>query len=86
MLMAACTNLNWPSCHTKAYWICHIQWFILQLLLTLVFLFCRLYSCLANGSADEFQKGEQLFRAKAVNDALQIGKLNFHLSESVTCS
>jgi hypothetical protein len=34
---------------------------------------CRLYSCLANGSADEFQKGEFMFRSKAVNDALQIG-------------
>ena len=34
----------------------------------------RLYSCLANGSADEFQKGEHLFKAKAVKDALQIGK------------
>ena len=33
----------------------------------------RLYSCLANGSADEFQKGEHLFKAKAVKDALQIG-------------
>ncbi len=34
----------------------------------------RLYSCLANGSADEFQKGEHLFKAKAVKDALQIGE------------
>ncbi|CAH1795555.1 unnamed protein product [Owenia fusiformis] len=40
----------------------------------------RLYSCLANGSADEFQKGEHLFKAKAVKDALQIG---FHLSATV---
>ncbi|VVC95734.1 unnamed protein product [Leptidea sinapis] len=40
----------------------------------------RLYSCLANGSADEFQKGEHLFREKAVKDVLQIG---FHLSATV---
>ncbi|CAG4916207.1 unnamed protein product [Colias eurytheme] len=41
----------------------------------------RLYSCLANGSADEFQRGEHLFRDKAVKDVLQIG---FHLSATVT--
>lgn len=35
--------------------------------------FCRLYSCLANGSADEFQKGEHLYKTKSVKDALQIG-------------
>uniref|UniRef100_H9GFB5 Zinc finger SWIM-type containing 8 n=1 Tax=Anolis carolinensis TaxID=28377 RepID=H9GFB5_ANOCA len=40
----------------------------------------RLYSCLANGSADEFQRGEQLFRMRAVKDPLQIG---FHLSATV---
>lgn len=40
----------------------------------------RLYSCLANGSADEFQRGENLFRTRCVKDALQIG---FHLSASV---
>lgn len=34
----------------------------------------RLYCCLANGSPDEFQKGEHLVKAKAVRDALQIGK------------
>lgn len=33
----------------------------------------RLYSCLANGSADEFQRGEHLFRDRAVKDVLQIG-------------
>jgi hypothetical protein len=33
----------------------------------------RLYSCLANGSAEEFQKGDHMFKAKAVKDALQIG-------------
>nr|XP_054948986.1 zinc finger SWIM domain-containing protein 8 isoform X19 [Pan paniscus] len=40
----------------------------------------RLYSCLANGSADEFQRGDQLFRMRAVKDPLQIG---FHLSATV---
>ncbi|KAL0280565.1 UNVERIFIED_CONTAM: hypothetical protein PYX00_001825 [Menopon gallinae] len=40
----------------------------------------RLYSCLANGNAEEFQKGDYLFRNKAVRDPLQIG---FHLSASV---
>lgn len=34
---------------------------------------CRLYSCLANGSPDEFQRGEQLYRIRAVKDPLQIG-------------
>ncbi|KAL2711870.1 zinc finger SWIM domain-containing protein 8 isoform X1 [Vespula squamosa] len=32
----------------------------------------RLYSCLANGSADEFQRGEQLFRSRSVKNPLQI--------------
>ncbi|XP_017107418.2 zinc finger SWIM domain-containing protein 8 homolog isoform X2 [Drosophila bipectinata] len=40
----------------------------------------RLYSCLANSSADEFNRGDQLFRLRAVKDPLQIG---FHLSASV---
>ncbi|XP_036359239.1 zinc finger SWIM domain-containing protein 8 isoform X2 [Octopus sinensis] len=40
----------------------------------------RLYSCLANGSSDEFQKGEHLYKMKAVKEALQIG---FHLSATV---
>ncbi|XP_043499064.1 zinc finger SWIM domain-containing protein 8 homolog isoform X7 [Polistes fuscatus] len=40
----------------------------------------RLYSCLANGSADEFQRGEQLYRSRSVKNPLQIG---FHLSASV---
>ncbi|CAG9765145.1 unnamed protein product [Ceutorhynchus assimilis] len=40
----------------------------------------RLYSCLANGSADEFQRGDNLFRNHMVKDPLQIG---FHLSASV---
>lgn len=34
----------------------------------------RLYSCLANGSADEFQRGENLLKARAVKELLQIGK------------
>jgi hypothetical protein len=34
----------------------------------------RLYSCLANSSADEFQRGEHLYRARAVKDPLQIGE------------
>jgi hypothetical protein len=33
----------------------------------------RLYSCLANGSADEFVKGEHMLKIKAVKDPLQIG-------------
>lgn len=37
----------------------------------------RLYSCLANGSADEFNKGEFHFKSKCVKDPLQIGELNF---------
>lgn len=39
----------------------------------------RLYSCLANGSADEFQRGEHFFRSRSVKDPLQIGKrsINF---------
>ncbi|KAF5300151.1 hypothetical protein FQR65_LT09242 [Abscondita terminalis] len=40
----------------------------------------RLYSCLANGSADEFARGESLYRSHSVKDPLQIG---FHLSASV---
>lgn len=40
----------------------------------------RLYSCLANGSAEEFARGENLHRNHMVKDPLQIG---FHLSASV---
>jgi hypothetical protein len=40
----------------------------------------RLYSCLANSSADEYHRGEQLFKNRAVKDPLQIG---FHLSATV---
>lgn len=34
----------------------------------------RLYSCLANGAADEFSRGEHLVRSNMVRDPLQIGK------------
>ena len=34
----------------------------------------RLYSCLANGSPDKFNEGEQLLKVQAVKDALQIGE------------
>ncbi|XP_017485788.1 PREDICTED: zinc finger SWIM domain-containing protein 8-like, partial [Rhagoletis zephyria] len=43
----------------------------------------RLYSCLANGSADEFQKGENFYRSRTVQNLLQIG---FHLSATVVTS
>ncbi len=33
-----------------------------------------MYSCLANGTSEEFNKGEHLFKAKAVKEPLQIGK------------
>lgn len=33
----------------------------------------RLYSCLANSSADEFHRGDQLFKNRLVKDSLQIG-------------
>uniref|UniRef100_A0A1I8MWL1 SWIM-type domain-containing protein n=1 Tax=Musca domestica TaxID=7370 RepID=A0A1I8MWL1_MUSDO len=42
----------------------------------------RLYSCLANSSSDEFNRGDQLFKTGAVKDPLQIG---FHLSATVVC-
>lgn len=44
--------------------------------LVVSFFCCRLYSCLANGSPDEFQRGEQLYRIRAVKDPLQIGRLS----------
>lgn len=34
----------------------------------------RLYSCLANSSADEFQRAEQLYKSRSVKDPLQIGR------------
>lgn len=34
----------------------------------------RLYSCLANGAADEFTRGEHLVRNNMVKDPLQIGE------------
>ena len=33
----------------------------------------RLYSCLANGSADEFLRGEALYQKRAIKSPLQIG-------------
>lgn len=45
----------------------------------------RLYSCLANGSADEFQRGEHLFKNRAVKDPLQIGKCFIIILKSVLC-
>ena len=40
----------------------------------------RLYSCLANGNADEFLKGDGLYKQKCVKDLLQIGNLIFFLA------
>jgi hypothetical protein len=34
----------------------------------------RLYSCLANGNADDFARGEQLYSSRSVRNILQIGK------------
>lgn len=34
------------------------------------------FSCLANGNADEFDRGEYLYQANAVHDVFQIGLLN----------
>ncbi len=42
--------------------------------------FSSLYTCVANGSTDEFVKAEALQQAKAVQNMLQIG---FHLSAQV---
>lgn len=44
----------------------------------------RLYSCLATGSADEFTKGEHLFKTKATRDLLQIGKYSEGIAQSVS--
>jgi len=43
----------------------------------------RLYSCLANGSVDEYLRGEQLYHNKCVKKVMQIG---FHLSAQVVIS
>lgn len=43
----------------------------------------RLYSCLANGTSEEYTKGEQLYANKCVKNLLQIG---FHLSALVNCN
>lgn len=45
----------------------------------------RLYSCLANGSADEFQRGEHLFKNRAVKDPLQIGKCLIVIPKFILC-
>lgn len=39
----------------------------------------RLYSCLANGSAEEFQRGEHFFRLRSVKDPLQIGEWSMNI-------
>lgn len=41
----------------------------------------RLYSCLANGNANQFNEGEHLYQAGAVGPLLQIG---YHLSGTVS--
>lgn len=43
----------------------------------------RLYSCLANGNADEFNHGDSLYQVGAVRDVVQIGYL---LSATVCAS
>lgn len=43
----------------------------------------RLYSCLANGSVDEYLRGEQLYHNRCVKKVMQIG---FHLSAQVVIS
>jgi len=47
----------------------------------------RLYSCLANGSADEFLRGENLYRSKSIKEPLQIGKIfTCDVSSVMRCS
>ncbi len=41
----------------------------------------RLYSCLANGTVDEYLRGEQLYQNKCVKKIMQIG---FHLNAQVS--
>ena len=43
----------------------------------------RLYSCLANGNAEEFVRGENLYKHNSVQEIIQIG---FHLSALVVVS
>lgn len=63
------------SCQQRIQEDSKVKFHKIRLILTCyMFISCRLYSCLANGSADEFQRGEQLFRVRAVKDPLQIGK------------
>ena len=62
---------------------------LIKAVILLQYIFCllfRLYSCLANGSADEFQKGEHLYKTKSVKEVLQIGMMDIpalHLSEMI---
>lgn len=44
----------------------------------------RLYSCLANSSADEFHRGDQLFKNRLVKDSLQIGSC-IHFQKARNC-
>lgn len=41
----------------------------------------RLYSCLANGSADEFSRGEVQHRSHSVKDPLQIGEFRCYYTD-----
>lgn len=52
----------------------YMRFFYCEILIVVFSL--RLYSCLANGSADEFQKGEHLYKTKSVKEVLQIGMHN----------
>ncbi len=54
--------------------------FFLHLKIHFLLFLSSLYTCVANGSTDEFVKAETLQQAKAVQNMLQIG---FHLSAQV---
>lgn len=57
------------------------RWILTQISFSCTFSFLSsLYTCVANGSTDEFTKAEALQQAKAVQNMLQIG---FHLSAQV---
>lgn len=45
----------------------------------------RLYSCLANSSADEFHRGDQLYKSRSVKDPLQIGTVKNQLKYNQYC-
>lgn len=72
------------SCQQRIQEDNNVKFHKIRLILTCyMFISSRLYSCLANGSADEFQRGEQLFRVRAVKDPLQIGKnIAAHISHT----